>query len=370
MNDFKHYPGRVGLQQRVLPHYRVPFFDHLSSFSLGGLNVFAGQPRDREAIQAATSLGSALYTPARNLHLLWGKYYLCYQRGLVEWLRDWNPDVLVMEANPRYLSNRGAISWMHRKGRSVIGWGLGASQTEGFFSGSRRWLRNRHLFSYDAIIAYSSVGAEQYAEAGVHPGRIHVAINSVTLPPTSFPERESFKDRPPRLLFVGRLQERKRVDLLLKACALMEQEPECCIVGDGPERSALERSSQEIYPQAKFKGAKQGEALDSLFEQADLFVLPGTGGLAVQEALAHGLPAIVAEGDGTQRDLVNEDNGWLVQPGNLDDLSKALRQALSDPEGLLRKGEASYQIALHRANIDAMAKVFITVMNGLSQGNR
>jgi glycosyltransferase involved in cell wall biosynthesis len=369
MSEFKHYPAKVGLQQRVLPNYRVPFFDHLSSFCLGGLNIFAGQPRGREAIQTADSLKSALYTSARNIHLLWGRYYLCYQRGLMEWLRDWNPDVLILEANPRYLSNRGAIGWMRKQGRPVIGWGLGVSRTEGFLAGVRGWMRKRHLSSYDAIIAYSSVGAEQYAEAGVHPERIHVAINSATPPPTSFPEHESFKDRAPRVLFVGRLQERKRIDLLFKACALMEQKPECWIVGDGPERMALESLSKETFPQAKFMGAKQGQELDRLFKEADLFVLPGTGGLAVQEALANGLPVVVAEGDGTQRDLVNEDNGWLVEPGNLEDLSRALSQALSDPEGLLQKGKASYQVALHHANINAMAKVFVNVMTSLHQGS-
>ena len=40
------------------------------------------------------------------------------------------------------------------------------------------------------------------------------------------------------------------------------------------------------------------------FAGADLFVLPGTGGLAVQEAMSYALPVIVAKGDGTQEDLV------------------------------------------------------------------
>jgi len=128
--------------------------------------------------------------------------------------------------------------------------------------------------------------------------------------------------------------------------------------------------AQDIYPEAKFLGCKHNLELEELFDQADLFVLPGTGGLAVQEAMAHGLPVIVAEGDGTQRDLVSQENGWLVKPGDLEGLSRSLQEAFVDPERLLKKGAASYQIVLDRASIDAMAEVFIDVMNFLSTGSR
>jgi len=85
--------------------------------------------------------------------------------------------------------------------------------------------------------------------------------------------------------------------------------------------------------------------------------------------MAYGLPVIVAEGDGTQRDLVTGDNGWLIKPGNTEDLSQAMREALSNPERLVRMGNASYQIVHDQANIDAMARVFINVMNSVSEGS-
>jgi len=44
------FPGRVGIQQRVLPTYRVPFFDRLAAECAGGLEVFAGEPRAEEGI--------------------------------------------------------------------------------------------------------------------------------------------------------------------------------------------------------------------------------------------------------------------------------------------------------------------------------
>ena len=62
----------------------------------------------------------------KNIHLFGGSLYLCYQRGLIDWLEEWNPDALIVEANPRYLSTPSAVKWMHKQDRPVIGWGLGA----------------------------------------------------------------------------------------------------------------------------------------------------------------------------------------------------------------------------------------------------
>jgi glycosyltransferase involved in cell wall biosynthesis len=362
------FPGKVALQQRVLPSYRVAFFDHLSSTCQGGLSVFAGLPRKDEGIQISHKLERACYVPAKNVHVLRGRYYLCYQAGWKNWLRELDPDILILEANPRYISNRNALRWMHHRGRPVVGWGLGVSRVDGFFPGSRDKNRKEYLKKFEALIAYSSAGAEQYAELGIPSERIHIALNSATFPPEQMPERNPRDEGRLRVLFVGRLQTRKRVDSLLQACALIEPKPECWIVGDGPERVLLERMAEEVFPSAQFFGSRHGQQLDDLFTEADLFVLPGTGGLAIQEAMAHALPVIAAEGDGTQRDLVTEDNGWLIQPGSLDELTQTLREALSNPERLVSLGLASYQRVVERANIDAMARVFINVMNNVTEG--
>ena len=58
--------------------------------------------------------------------------------------------------------------------------------------------------------------------------------------------------------------------------------------------------------------------------------MPGTGGLAAQQAMTYGLPLIVAKGDGTQDDLVRPENGWQVPAGDQSGFSEALRLALSD----------------------------------------
>jgi len=135
------------------------------------------------------------------------------------------------------------------------------------------------------------------------------------------------------------------------------------IVGDGPERADLERLARDIYPSAEFVGARHGEQLKPYFMKADLFVLPGTGGLAVQEAMSYGLPVIVARGDGTQDDLVRPGNGWQIPNDDLSALTEAVHQALFDAGRLRRMGAESYRIVAEEINIEKMVEVFVGVLS-------
>jgi glycosyltransferase involved in cell wall biosynthesis len=367
------FAGKLALQQRVLPNYRAPFFDLLASACEGGMSLFTGLPRPVEGIATASKLQVANYDLGKNIHLFSRDFYLCYQLGLIEWLKNCNPDALIVEANPRYLSTLAAVKWMHRQGRPVIGWGLGAPRFDfatAPLSASRKSVVMRvwssFIHQFDAMIAYSQRGADEYSALGFPCEKIFVAHNSVsTSPSTPLPLRPLTFNVRPHILFVGRLQVRKRVDSLLKACTQLQSKPRLVIIGDGPERAALESLAKEIYPSAEFIGARHGAELKPYFTEADLFVLPGTGGLAIQEAMSYGLPVIVAQGDGTQDDLVRKENGWQIPPDNADALVSTIKDALSDVARLRRMGEESYRIVKEEINIEKMVETFVTALNSL-----
>jgi glycosyltransferase involved in cell wall biosynthesis len=217
------------------------------------------------------------------------------------------------------------------------------------------------------MIAYSKRGAQEYAALGFPRERIFVAYNSVSLPPASVPDHRARTIDRFTILFVGRLQPRKRVDDLLKVCAVLESRPRLVIVGDGPDRERLEALAREVYPEAEFAGARHGAELEPYFAQADLFVLPGTGGLAVQQAMSYGLPVIVAQGDGTQDDLVRKENGWQIPPDDFDALLSTMRDALSDVARLRKMGQESYRIVKEEINIEQMVETFVTALNTLGR---
>lgn len=356
-----HFSGKLAVQQRVLPNYRAPFFDLLASACDGGMSLFTGSPRSGEGITTADELQVAHYEAGENLHFFSDSFYLCYQRGLLDWLKSWDPDVLIAEANPRYLSTPAAVKWMHGQNKPVLGWGLGSPPVRGV----RKQRRLSFVSQFDAMIAYSQRGADEYAALGFPREKIFVAHNAVSPAPTSVPpDRPKTVDRP-TILFVGRLQVRKRIDSLLHACAQLGSTPRLVIVGDGPEREILEVLARDVYPQAEFTGAKHGAELTPYFMEADLFVLPGTGGLAVQEAMSYGLPIIVAQGDGTQDDLVRKENGWQIPPDDFGALVSTMKEALSDVTRLRNMGEESYRIVKNEINIEKMVETFVTAVNSL-----
>ncbi len=360
---------RLGIQQRVLPAYRAAFFDMLAQVCQSGLSVFAGRPRSDEAINTTDRLEVARTFAARNIQPMSASspYYVGWQVGLIPWLAGWQPDILIVEANPRLLSTRLAVGWMHQHRRPVIGWGLGTPPINGqrFVAAFLRQDRARFLRSLDGLIAYSQRGAEEYRALGFSAEHVAVALNAVASGPTALPPpRLREEGGSPVLLFVGRLQARKRIDHLLRACASLppERQPRLWIVGDGPAMAELKALASQIYPRTEFFGARHGPDLEPFFA-ADLFVLPGTGGLAVQQAMAHGLPVIVAEGDGTQGDLVRPSNGWLIPPDNLTALTDALREALSDASRLREMGLESHRIVSQDVNLERMVEAFVGVIN-------
>jgi glycosyltransferase involved in cell wall biosynthesis len=370
MTDNETFPGRLAIQQRVLPSYRVPFFSTLAGACRDGLSVFAGQPGVGESIEPAGIIPGAEMRRGRNVYLFPRRILLVWQPGLLEWLEAAQPAALIVEANPRNLSLARAAAWMHARRRPVVGWGLGAPRLTGIGAGILERQRRNLLQAFDAVIAYSARGAQEFRAAGIPEGRVFTAPNAVSPRPAQPPA-----DKPPTfaggtaggqavVLFVGRLQPRKRVDRLLQACAALPeaQQPALRIVGDGPARGELEELARQVYPRAEFVGARHGAELEAFYREADLFVLPGTGGLAVQQAMAHGLPVVVAEADGTQADLVRPANGWCIGPGEAAELAATLAEALGDPARLRRMGKASYAVVAEEINLERMVAVFIQAL--------
>jgi glycosyltransferase involved in cell wall biosynthesis len=360
------FDGRAGIVQRVLAPYRVSLFDSIAARCADGLSIFAGDPSPGEPLKRATHTSVAKLTDARNVHLFNGKYYLFRQPRLTNWLSHWQPDIVIADANPRNLSIPSLIRWMHKRGRCVLGHGLGILPLSTGWEYLRAVGRRHHYQRFDGLIAYSELAAEQFRGLGIADNRIFVAHNAIAGRPIgAMPDRAEAFQNYPTIIFVGRLIEGKRVELLIEACAALEEDlkPELQIVGDGPQRASLERLTESLAVRARFRGDLRDAALTEAFLESDLFVLPGLGGLSIQEAMAHALPVVVADGDGTQYDLVRPSNGWHVVPGDCTDMTNTLRLALSDPRRLRRMGEKSFEIVRDEINLQTMSDKIVAALN-------
>ncbi|HUD11146.1 MAG TPA: glycosyltransferase family 4 protein [Candidatus Saccharimonadia bacterium] len=144
------------------------------------------------------------------------------------------------------------------------------------------------------------------------------------------------------LVYVGRLLAHKNVDLLVRAVAILARiSPaiRCMIISDGPERTNLERLSQElgISRNVVFKGfvSSDKEKL-SLMKASRVFVLPSTRegfGIVALEAIACGLPVVtVNHPDNAATHLITPETGRLAEPtpeSMASAISEVLRQDTS-----------------------------------------
>jgi len=151
-----------------------------------------------------------------------------------------------------------------------------------------------------------------------------------------------------RLIFVGRVVEQKGlVDLFEAMTGLIPEHPDLAltVVGDGPDRRALERRAQDIGlgSRVDFLGSKSQAEVAELLAGADVFVLPSYAeGVPVvaMEALGCGIP-VVASFVGGMAELVEDGvTGFLVAPGDAEQLADRIDRLVADPELRNRLGAA------------------------------
>jgi len=134
------------------------------------------------------------------------------------------------------------------------------------------------------------------------------------------------------LVSVGNLIARKRHADVLRALRRLEAPPRYVIVGDGPERAALERLAEGL--DVEFRGRLAPEAALRVAQGAGAFVLPSVEeafGVAYIEAMAAGVPAIGTRGEPGPEEIAASGGGIaLVPPGDIDALAEAIRTALED----------------------------------------
>ena len=194
--------------------------------------------------------------------------------------------------------------------------------------------QERLFFRHVTLFApWSNWAADGLRRVGVDDGRIHVLHPGLNLDAWTAPRREAPVGRPLRLLFVGGDFARKGGPMLVALLA-----------GQFRGRAELDIVTRDDVVPAPGVRVHRAEvnspALKALYASADLFVLPTLAeafGLATVEAMASGLPCIVANVGGAP-DIVHDGvTGWLIQP-NAVALAEGLERAIAQADRLPAMG--------------------------------
>lgn len=202
----------------------------------------------------------------------------------------------------------------------------------------------RNLAGADTVLANSSGIAELAKRHGARDTRVVHLGADLPEPGAGAAGR---RKPVPSLVTVGHLVGRKRhADVMRALAVLAKRHPTLryVIVGDGPERVALEGLSArlEVAERVEFRGQLPHAEAIEVARGCTLFAMPSTEeafGVAYIEAMAGGVPAIGCRGESGPEEIAAAGDGFvLVPPGDIERLTQRIDELLSDPGRLREAG--------------------------------
>ena len=203
------------------------------------------------------------------------------------------------------------------------------------------WAAADRSFSRAAAVTTPTRKAADYLEANTSIRNvipISCGIDAHNYTPNMAPRTENL------IVFLGRLADEKQLDKLLQAFAVLDPElnAKLEIVGGGDQEHKLKvmAGALGISSRVKITGYVDETYLRDALTRATVFAMPSTAELqsiATMEAMASGLPIVAANAMALPHLVHDGENGFLFEPGNVEDLADKLTRVLTMPEKELLK---------------------------------
>lgn len=271
-----------------------------------------------------------------------------------------SPDVVIVFL---HLKDRVQIPLIHyckRKRIPVIFWNKGVSSTDPDNPLKNIFYHHIHN-SCDALLTYTPLTAAFFQKK--NHKKLFIAYNTVDCSDINKSKykaaglREKYGIKENRVvLYVSRLKKTKRVDILLKALA---GQPDIAVVvmGEGitSELESMFASASNLY----YVGQKYGEEGNEIWAMGDVFSIPLSCGLGINEAIFWNMPIVTMKGDQTPEIYYVKEGktGYIAE--NEKDYKEKLLSLLNDNELLARMKEECRKEYEEEVSIDKMYKGFI-----------
>lgn len=255
-----------------------------------------------------------------------------------------------------------------------------ADESRQFRSQVRRRLVRRLVTKADALLAVGSANREYWLRYGAEGEKIvdaPYAVDNAAIAKASWNRQPDPLGRT-RFLYVGRLIERKNVDLLIGAfnAVAPARRATLTIVGDGPLREKLQALQAPAARAAtRWLGRLPYAQAIEAYRDADVFVSPcdrEPWGLVINEAMAAGLPVIASPKAGAAIDLLASERlpisetecrtGWLLDGLTVAAVRKALEACLDEPRAVAIRGVAASR-KIQAWNLDRTVDGFMTAIS-------
>lgn len=301
---------------------------------------------------------------------------------LTRWLRRRIPTCDVVHIHALFSYPSAAAAWIARRAGvpyvlrplgTLAPWGLSSHRP--FLKRLSLALVEKPLLRSAALVQATSEQERGEILAACPACRAVVIPNPVEAP-SELPARPS-RPEPEVILFLSRIDPKKGLEVLLRAFSQVASAAprlRLVVAGNGePGYVASVRrlaASLGAHDRISFEGAVGRERKTQLMAEADLFVLPSRSenfGVAVAEAMAHGLPVLISTDVGIHREVTAAAAGRTA-PCAPEPLAEALREMLANPAGLADMGANGRRLARELYSPEAVARRLLDCYENLIGG--
>ena len=354
--------GRFIILQTVSPSYRNKFFDYLSSILKDDFDLYSGNYYFERSV--TSDLSYSKRKKVTNFFFL-NRMFL-FQFGM--WSIVFRKNILVLEMNPRIISNWIILVIRKILNRKTVLWGH-AWPRSGKNSCSEKI---RHLMRLlgNIIIVYTKTQQKELKER-MSSKKIYFASNSlycVDEMKTNY-SNSSINN----MIYVGRLTESKKPLLFIKGFhKIYDKLPKnikLFMVGDGPEKKKISQyiKQNNLLSSVEVFGHEDNyETLKKLYFSSLFSVSPGYIGLSVTQSFGFGVPMIVSkyENHSPEIEAVKEgENAIYFQTDNIESLSEKICHMYESKDKWIKKRKSIVKDCKTNYSIEAMCFPFIEVYN-------
>jgi glycosyltransferase involved in cell wall biosynthesis len=204
------------------------------------------------------------------------------------------------------------------------------------------------LYRRERFVAISESTRDDLARRGIAPDRIEVHHPGIERPGLPIPDLAA---RGRRVVYVGRLERYKNVDVLIRAMArLAGRFPDTWldVIGEGRDRARLEEVAREVgmAERTRFTGFISEQERNQLLAGARVCVCPSSKegwGLTVIEANALGTPNVASDAPGLRDSVRHGETGFLVRDGDVGAFAERIGALLADDALAARMSAAALE---------------------------
>ncbi|EMX8645405.1 glycosyltransferase family 4 protein [Providencia stuartii] len=286
---------KVAIFQPIIPHYRTSFFLELLNDSDIDFHVYASE-KELSGLSSDLSifekkqfnkLGSFIKLPKVNIY---------WQKG-IKFSSIFKFDAIIISGNPRIINQMILFLLCKLFRVKIIWWGQGWTANK---RGKLAKFRRKLMLRSDGVILYTEKEAKEIINKkfviglnnGINIAPINKALSEVN-------HDYEYSEDILRLVFIGRLTIKSEILKIFEALKHVKRKIKFSIIGDGELRESLEKFyNDNLKTNTNICVIFYGELYQSnkiadILIRNDAFIYPGSVGLSIIHAFAHGLPAIV-----------------------------------------------------------------------------